>query len=380
MIYALFPLIIILASLPDVYLWFAFARGAAWWWRVALWLPVGVMAVCMLLMHTPLSANWMFHTIVLIALLVVLPKLMFVVVSGLGYGLRSALPWVWRVANGVGVACAVASLAMVVYGLGWGWRRFTVREVTVPVAGLPPAFEGYRIVQISDLHLGTYAMAPECVERIVREANARHPDAVCFTGDIVNSRPEEIDRFLPALSRLTARDGIYSIMGNHDYCEYARFTARGPWLRAIRGVHERERRLGWRLLLNGHAEIRRGGDTLTIVGVENVSKPPFKSYGRLDKALAGVRTRCAILLTHDPWHWRHGVVGATDVPLTLSGHTHSAQLKLFGWSPIALRYSEYDGLYREGRQRLFVSTGAGGNIAFRFGAWPEIVVLRLTAE
>jgi uncharacterized protein len=146
----------------------------------------------------------------------------------------------------------------------------------------------------------------------------------------------------------------------------------------VEHIASMQAQMGWLLLRNAHHDIVRGDDTLHVAGVENVGKPPFPERGNLSRALQGVPSHsCVVLLSHDPWHWRHGVVGRTDIDLTLSGHTHALQMQVGSFSPAAWFMPEWGGLYREGSQKLFVSTGIGGNVPYRLGAWPKIEVITL---
>ena len=175
-------------------------------------------------------------------------------------------------------------------------------------------------------------------------------------------------------------------MGNHDYCTYTKDKSAEAIRKSVRDLQERERKFGWQLLNNDNRTIHHNGDSILLAGVENSSRPPFPDYGDLRKALSTGRKASSaskngclftILLSHDPTHWRRNVLPETGVQLQLSGHTHSTQFKLFGWTPASLIYDEYAGLYEEAGRKLFVCTGTGGNLPFRFGVWPEIVVITL---
>ena len=204
------------------------------------------------------------------------------------------------------------------------------------------------------------------------------PDLIVFTGDLVNSAPSELDPFGEVLSRLEAPDGVFSVLGNHDYCEYNRYETSDGAARNLALLKQRERQFGWRLLLNEHRLIRRDRACIALVGVENDSRPPFPSRGDLKRAMDGLpEGMFKVLLSHDPTHWRREVLPTTDIQLTLSGHTHAMQLKIGGFSPSAWSYPEWGGLYREGERILLVSLGVGGTVPFRLGAWPEINAITL---
>lgn len=358
--------------LPDAYLVFGPLRG-----HLPAWGNV-VIVLSSIIILTGLAcglAGWWNDTLMrlMFGLLMcaALPKLAFVLLSAPAWG-RS----LWL--NCAGLALSFATLAGSAYGFACGWKRLTVNRVTLTLDRLPAAFDGYRVVQISDLHVGTFGRDASFLHTLADSIARLAPDLVVFTGDLVNSRPEEIALFTEALSRIGAKDGVMSILGNHDYCLYDRHSSPDGAARAAQRLVEAERTLGWQLLRNEHRALVREGDTLYVAGVENSGRRPFPSRGDLGKALAGIPAGAAtILLSHDPWHWRSEVVPDGRADLTLSGHTHAMQLKLFGFSPAQFFAREWGGLYAEGRQRLYVCTGTGGNLPFRLGAWPEIAVLEL---
>ncbi len=281
-------------------------------------------------------------------------------------------------------------------------NQLDVNEICIFSENIPPSFDGYRIVQISDLHLDSYAGRSKSLSEAVSKINGLDPDMIAFTGDLVTSHPSEAVPFMDILNGLRAPDGIFSVMGNHDYCIYRKWddeTLRESAVRQVREIHEK---LGWNLLENSHADITRisvdGKDEkISIIGVENISASPyFPSYGNLPEAMEGAGGRFRILLSHDPSFWRQSVAGCTDIGLTLSGHTHAMQLSLFGLSPSSFIFDEYRGLYRyenametismtgvEKRsvQYLYVNIGLGETlIPARVGARPELTVIILKRE
>lgn len=390
--------------LPDAYIWARYLRHVHWALQIAWWLPLLATMGFMTLVQTPLYQAWMFRVGMIGMLLFVIPKLLFMLISILGWLLHFAVPQMQRVMNIVGISVVAILLCIVAYGLFVGWKKLVVDEVTLTFNDLPADFDGYTIVQLSDFHIGTYNDAPECVTKIVDKVNEINPDMICFTGDLVNTSPKELDLYMDVLPKLKAKDGMYSIMGNHDYCSYAKYSSETEHMKTIRDLQSRERSFGWDLLLNENRMIRRGNDSILLAGVENSSKPPFPDYGDLKKSLSlpisqGENVGSAqgdlpftILLSHDPTHWQREVLKKSKVQLQLSGHTHSTQFKIFGWSPASFAYKEYAGLYEMNKngeeifnpeesdadaRKLFVCTGTGGNLSFRFGVWPEIVVIHL---
>lgn len=358
----------------------ALPASVAWYWRLVAMVPVAaLMGSIVLLRSGMLHGAWQTLTALLFALVVaqvlMMPVLLFTLVgdhAGWPAGVvRSSRLVAW----GIGI------VTMVVMGIGstYGWRHITTRDFAYTDERVPRAFEGYRIVQLSDFHLGTFRGHEAVVREVVERVNALRPDLIVFTGDLVSQQADEVLPHIAALRGLRARDGIYSVMGNHDYLLYHPWPTPSERAREVGRLQAAERSLGWHLLLNEHAIIARGGDTLAIVGIENDGRPPFPQRGRLDKACrhlpAGAFT---LLLSHDPTCWRRRVVPDTDMALTLSGHTHGMQFGLLGWSPSAWLYPEWGGAYREGGQTLFVSTGIGAvGVPFRFGLWPEIACITL---
>lgn len=286
----------------------------------------------------------------------------------------------WRLVRIALMAFLLLLLMILAYGYFIGSRQFVVNHQTYYFHDLPEEFDGYRILQFSDLHLGTFQHGHQRdVDSIVALINRQHCDAIMFAGDLICKSSEELAPYDSLLSQLRAPDGVYSIMGNHDYGTYNEFEYEVDRLIDVEALQEHEASYGWRLLLNDHVILHRANQRIAIVGVENDGIPPFPQLANLDKAMKGVNTDdFCVLLTHDPTHWKRSIVNQTSIQLTLSGHTHAGQFKVFGWSPCSLRYPEWSGTYTEGEQILSVSDGIGNSIIpFRFGAWPEVNVITL---
>lgn len=374
-----FFILVLFLILPDLLIWWNFTRLHTGFWRTAMLITPTVLTMfCMLLLVCQVRVGWLMQVAFLLLICIAVPKLVFILVALLGKLIAWGNPGVQHVIMRVGVVLAVLMAAVQIYGSVWGWRKLEVHRPAVKLEGLPAAFAGYRIVQLSDLHLGTYAGDTSFTAALVDSVNACKPDLIVFTGDLVNSASEELLPHLRVLSRLRATDGIYSIMGNHDYCTYHPGLTPAEQHREVQRVIRSQRTMGWHVLLNKHVAITRGSDTIYVAGVENIGKPPFPSRGNLTKALAGIPAgACVVLLSHDPWHWRHGVVGNTDVQLTLSGHTHALQMQVGKFSPAQWFMPEWAGLYKRGSQTLYVSTGIGGSVPYRLGAWPAIELFEL---
>lgn len=272
--------------------------------------------------------------------------------------------------------------AVMVYGGLIERNIFRVKEVTVPCGKLPEAFDGYRIVQISDMHLRSFAGRERALKRAVAKINASDADLICFSGDLVTMESSEIEPFRDILSSLKSRDGVVSVMGNHDYCRYNPDETVDKAAETLK-IKNMEREMGWRLLDDGNITIKSGGDSISVIGVQNISASrQFQSDGDLRKAMAGADAPFKILISHDPTHWRQEVLGKQDIALMLSGHTHAMQVSIFGWCPSRYLFREYRGLYSEdtqyGTQYLYVNPGLGETIfPLRIGVLPEITVLKL---
>lgn len=363
-------MVFLLAVIQDAYLWFIFVKGGKPIWNILWWVPTAVMFVLPFMSYISLF--------IALGLIVVVPKLILTICSLLGRLVGLALPGTVGVMNVAGMVLAVIAVVAIVYGMTLGWRHLVVRDVDIVSPDIPDGFDGYRIVQLSDLHIGTFLRSPGTVDEIVELVNARKPDLIVFTGDLVNVNADEVDGFVAALSRLNARDGVVSILGNHDYCEYRAYVAPDSPAKSLLHVVRKEKEMGWNLLRNEHVILHRGGDSIALIGVENQGQPPFPQRADLPKSMEGLGDGMyKILLSHDPTHWRAEVLPNTDINLTLSGHTHAMQLKIGGFSPSKWKYREWGGLYSEGSRLLHVSTGTGSNVPFRLGAWPEIDVLTL---
>ena len=274
-----------------------------------------------------------------------------------------------------GLLSLLLPVLLLAYGVLIERNTCKVRQVEIAFPTLPAAFDGYRIVHLSDIHCRSYQQRPRALQRCVDRANSLQPDLIAFTGDIVTLQSSELESLTPILRQLHAPDGVFSIIGNHDYCTY------GHESRGLQHVVSLEEKMGWTVLLNSHRYLRRGDDSIAVVGVENISTSRhFPTTGKLSKALSGIHGIFTILLSHDPTHWEKQVLG-TDVVLTLSGHTHGAQTSILGWSPARFMYHQYRGLYQKYWQYLYVNQGLGETIfPARIGCPPEITLITLRQD
>ncbi len=309
------------------------------------------------------------------------PKWLWGIFYGIGSikGMRSDVATILKAA---GTFIAAVSLFAILQGTFFTPYKVAVTEVPVSFKSLPQAFDGYRIVHISDAHLGTFGSDTTFVASCVNTINGLHPDAVCFTGDLVSMTAEEAKPFVSVLSRIKAKDGVFTILGNHDYAHYMPMLNDQQKEADLNELCELQRSMGWRLLDNESAIVRRGNDSIAIVGTANYGDPPFPVFGDYGKATQGLDGVFKVHMQHNPYMWRSALVGKADAPLTLSGHTHAMQfvLHLAGtrMSPSSWRYSEWGGLYMEGSQALYVNTGLGMvGPPFRIGVPPEITVITL---
>ena len=282
----------------------------------------------------------------------------------------------------IGFFLSLFMFGWVVYGVVYGRFNFQVKEVTVEIDDLPESFDGFRLVHITDTHFGSFARKRP-VERALKKIEKLPKDAVMFTGDMVNNEAVEAERFIEGFQRLNPPYGMYSVLGNHDMGDYRRWYTIEERDANLERLMEIQEEMGFALLRNDHRFIRRGNDSIMIVGVDNWGLPPFHQLGDLEEALGDYPWfRNAILLSHDPSHWREEVLPETNIMLTLSGHTHAFQagirLPFLRWSPVSVRYPEWNGLYREGNQFVYINRGLGF-IGFpgRMGMRPEITLITL---
>lgn len=281
-----------------------------------------------------------------------------------------------------GVFVAGIVFLWVVHGLTLGRHQFRIEKVEIVFADLPPSFDGYTIVHFSDTHLGSFS-GKRPVVRGLRKIKNLEADVIFFTGDLINNQPEEAAPFIEHFYRVQAPHGKYAVLGNHDLGDYRTWSTideTDPEEQKIERLHKE---MGFNLLRNEHDFIRKGNDSIMVAGVDNWGLDPFMKLGDLDKALgehSGFPFQ--IILTHDPTHWREEILPQTSIQLTLSGHTHGMQMgihtRFFSWSPAAWIYPEWNGLYREDDQKIYVNRGFGYlSLPGRIGMPPEITLIVL---
>ena len=380
-------LLILMAVVPDLYIDRRFLRRIkgrrAMLRRLLWWLPtLGMIAYTMVFVFdrqfAPSDIKILNVYLFLVGLLIT-PKCLFALCSAIGWGVKKMIRRKANYGNIVGVVMVVLNWYVLFYGSFVGFDQITVREMTYESAELPEAFDGYRIVQFSDAHVGTYIGGREhLLSAVVDTINAQCPDMVVFAGDLQNREPQEIHPFVDVLGGIKAKDGVFSVIGNHDYADYIEAT---PDIKAEneKETRELERKMGWRLLVNEHEVVRRGADSIVIAGLDNDGDgKKFPQRGDVRKALEGVSDSAFVVMAeHDPTCWRRKILPESRAQLTLSGHTHAMQFMIGNWSPASFVYKEWGGLFSEGTRALIVSTGIGGFIPFRFGVPGEIVVITM---
>ena len=279
-------------------------------------------------------------------------------------------------------AAGIFSL-LAIDGIIFGKYRHSVRKVKLRFKNLPESFKGYKIVQISDVHSGSF-FNPQKLQKAIDLINEQDADVVLFTGDMVNNYADEFKPFIPLFKSIKAKDGKFSILGNHDYGDYGAWNSREEKAQNIPTLKNYQAEAGFKLLRNENIALEKNGEKIYLLGVENWGIKPFPQYGDLDKALLGVpEDAIKVLMSHDPTHFDEVVKKhKTNVHLTLSGHTHGMQfgldLKNIKWSPVKFKYKKWADLYESEGKYLYVNRGFGV-IAYpgRVGINPEITVIEL---
>jgi len=282
-----------------------------------------------------------------------------------------------------GLVIAALPFTGILYGMVRGRFDYRTEFISLNFPDLPATFDGVKIVQISDIHIGSYWGHKDKVKGAIEKINEQNADILLFTGDLVNNFANELEGWHELLGSMKARMGKYSILGNHDYGDYHQWNSKHEKAENIMAIKQAHEQMGFKLLLNDHILLTKNNESLAIAGVENWGKPPFPQYGNLASSLEGIPSDCfTILMSHDPSHWDEEILGKTKIPITFSGHTHGMQfginLPYFKWSPVKYRYPRWAGLYHENHQYLYVNRGFG-YIGYpgRVGMTPEITVMEL---
>ena len=362
-------------------LWRTGYRWAAWLNGLLAVTAAGlVAAVCAMPIHeadaplgTVVVAQYMLYGFFCL----LAPKVLALPLYAVGHWLKQR----WLTMAAFTVAALV--LAVMLWGVLVTPHKLEVREVEMAFDDLPEAFDGYRIVQWSDAHLGTCNGDMADVENIVNTINGLDADMICFTGDLVSRVTAEAEPYRNLLARLHARDGVYSVLGNHDYDDYVHWDSEAAKLADRKALCDLQTAAGWKLLNNGYTVVKRGTQQIVLIGTENYGDHIGDKRGNIASAYGSARDgNFKILLQHNPYAWRAHVVPNSNIDLTLAGHTHAWQMMLslgnWRWSPAAIRYPEWGGVYSEGKQRLYVNIGTGMvGTPMRIGATPEITLITL---
>ena len=369
-LFELFLFFIALMALPDWYIYRHYIRH--WknkWMRLSYWIPsVSLLAAMGYIFggFAPESSLGALGVFLVVFLCINVPKALFSILT----------PLVKKTAIGLGIA--LLAMAYLIFGATEGKQYFQVKEITIESKDVPQGFEGYRIVQLSDIHVGSWNGDTQAMEKAVSMINDLQPDLIVFTGDLVNNLASELDNFISVFSQLKAKDGVYSVLGNHDYSTYIHWENPEDQKEELVRLKQKQAEMGWTMLNNRHVKLYHQNDSIALIGVENSGRPPFPNHAKLSEAMQGTEGMFQILLSHDPTHWKREVLPQTDIQLMLAGHTHAMQTKIFGFTPAQFIYSENDGLYQEGEQMLYVNIGLGHLLyPMRLGAWPEITLLTL---
>lgn len=287
------------------------------------------------------------------------------------------------------VALGIAAIPFIslLYGMYKGKYNFKVLKYELAFSDLPEAFDGYQITQISDIHSGSFDNY-EKIEYAVNLVNEQQSDVIFFTGDMVNNRVEEMHSWKELFGSLTAKDGVYSVLGNHDYGDYVQWANGREKAENLMKLKTLQKHMGYKLLLNEHDTITKGQQSIKIVGVENWGAGGFVKHGDIEKASEGLTDQdFKILLSHDPSYWQENIKShEKHFQLTLSGHTHGMQFGieipgLIKWSPVQYRYKNWAGIYKEFGRYINVNRGFGYlGYPGRVGIWPEVTVITLKRD
>lgn len=378
--------LILIIVLSDLYIdmhYFRKRYPIAWWQRLLWWLPsIGMViytcAMASIRDFAPNNLTWLNTYIFLLGLLVG-PKAIFALISFLGsiirkYIIRTNRNW----GHYIGILLGCFAVGTFIYGLTYGVSNIQVKHVDLYFKDLPKSFDGYRIVHVSDLHLGTFnGWRSKILKAEMDSIEKQKANLICFTGDLQNIRPEEVEKMASVIRQ--PMKGTISVLGNHDYTEYIKGDAKEKAAEEVRLINAEEKILKWTLLRNQNTEITSPAkESIYVCGTENDGRPPFPNYSNYRKAMQGIGPNSfVIMLQHDPSAWKRSILPKTTAQLTLSGHTHGGQMQIFGWRPTSIRQQEDYGLYEQNGHYLYITAGLGGLVPFRLNMPNEIAVITL---
>lgn len=320
-----------------------------------------------------------------LSILSFIPKLIFVIIIYIFYFINYVFPETESlfIITLIGLFSGFLPFFVILYGVFRTLYRFKIHRVELNFKALPKPFNGLSIVHISDLHLGSFNYRYHILDRAIKSINLLKPDYIFFTGDLVNNHAWELKGWASVLKQLAAKKGKFAVLGNHDYGDYSQWKTNKAKQDNFNSITYFFKKIDFKLLLNEAECIEIGNEKITIIGVENWGKSPFKQYGNLQKAMSHVNNiPFKILLSHDPTHWSEEVIKKTNIALTLSGHTHGMQAgfqyRKLKWSPIKYIYKHWAGLYNHNNQYLYVNRGLGWlGFPGRLGMRPEITLIEL---
>ncbi|MGL4410613.1 MAG: metallophosphoesterase [Bacteroidales bacterium] len=288
---------------------------------------------------------------------------------------------------GIGLICSISMMATMLWGHFFETKNITIETYDISSHDIPYSFDNYKIVQFSDLHISSFNNDTTFIAKLSNTINSLVPDLVVFTGDLVTLNSNEVSPFLGALSSISSKDGIYAVLGNHDYSEYSRWLSDSDKEKDFNNLKNSIKAINWRLLLDESQYLYRGNDSIILSGIENWGEPPFSAHGDLKKTFKYIKPNIndfTILLSHNPEFWRQIVTKENHpIDLTLSGHTHAMQLilKFAGklYSPSFFKYKYWGGLYSSDTNHQLIVNRGIGNVFYhmRIGAPPEISLIRL---
>lgn len=381
----------IFMALPDVWFYLKMKRKVRFkWLRLLSLLPLLLFVLSFFYIRYGLrhshdflltsKMSWIF--IALSAIYT--PKIIFIVFYYVNRLYNRTFNKRTHVFNQIGFGLGVFFIGVIAYGVVICRTNFQLKEQVMEVADLPESFDGYKIALFADFHLGNWNQKYSIMEPIIEMINKTDADIIVFAGDLINNFHQETIGWEDSFNSLKSKDGIYAVLGNHDYGDYTHWPTPAHKAKNLEQTKENIRKLGFQLLLNENTDLIKGSDTISLVGVENFGSGHFDDYADLKKALEGTpKERKKILISHDPNHWKAEVVGKEkDIFLTLSGHTHAGQFGIVRGvikiSPAAFIFPEWDGLYGSDEQYLYVNRGIGYvGIPMRLGVPPEITLITL---
>ena len=378
--------LILIIVLSDLYIdmhYFRKRYPIDWWQRLLWWLPsIGMViytcAMASIRDFAPNNLTWLNTYIFLLGLLVG-PKAIFALTSFLGSIIRKYIIHTNRNwGHYIGILFGCFAVGTFIYGLTYGVSNIQVKHVDLYFKDLPKSFDGYRIVHVSDLHLGTFnGWRSKILKAEMDSIEKQKANLICFTGDLQNIRPEEVKKMASAIRQ--PMKGTISVLGNHDYTEYIKGDAKEKAAEEVRLIKAEEKILKWTLLRNQNTEITSPAkESIYVCGTENDGRPPFPNYSNYKKAMQGIGPNSfVIMLQHDPSAWKRSILPKTTAQLTLSGHTHGGQMQIFGWRPTSIRQQEDYGLYEQNGRYLYITAGLGGLVPFRLNMPNEIAVITL---